>query len=75
MNVKVKKMSFEESILEVETRSGVKELVIKKEELGHSYSDFADWDITDNQYYELENFLDDLIEKMSGRSELSVSWD
>lgn len=75
MNVKVKKVSFEESILEVETRSGVKELIISKTEYGHSYEDFAEWNITDNQYYELEELVDNVITKMSGHSELNVFWD
>lgn len=75
MNVKVKKISFEESILEVETKSGIKQLVISKTELGHSYEDFAEWDITDEQYYALEDLVDDVINRMSGHSELNVFWD
>lgn len=75
MNVRVKKISFEESILEVETKSGIKELVINKTDLGHSYEDFAEWDITDEQYYALEDLVDDVINRMSGNSELNVFWD
>lgn len=75
MNVNVKEVSFEKSILEVETKSGVKELVISKTAHGHSYEDFAEWDITDNQYYELEELVDSVITKMSGHSELNVFWD
>lgn len=74
MNVKVKKISFEESVLEVETRSGVKNLVITKTELGHSYNDFAEWDITDEQYYDLEELVDNVISQMSGKNSLNVTW-
>ena len=75
MNVKVKKISIEESILEVETISGIKELVISKTKHGHSYDDFSEWDITDKQYYELEDLVGDVIARMSGHSELNVFWD
>ena len=75
MNVKVKKISIEESILEVETISGIKELVISKTKYGHSYDDFGKWDITDKQYYELEELVDYVIARMSDDSELNVFWD
>ncbi|MGR6115868.1 hypothetical protein ACTHHL_04655 [Aeribacillus composti] len=75
MNVTIKKISFEESILEVETKSGIKELVINKTGSGYSYKDFAEWDITDEQYYALEDLVDDVINLMSGHSELNVFYD
>lgn len=74
MNVKVKKVSLEQSIIEVATRSGVKELVINKTPHGHSYNDFAEWDITDQQYYDLEELVDNVMEQMKGNSSLNVEW-
>lgn len=75
MEVRVKKVSAEESILEVETESGVKDLVITKTDFGHSYEDFAEWDITDEQYYALEELVDNVIDRMRGLGNLNVVWD
>lgn len=75
MEVRVKKVSAEESTLEVETESGVKDLVITKTDFGHSYEDFAEWDITDEQYYALEELVDYVIDRMRGLGNLNVVWD
>lgn len=75
MNVKVKKVSFDESILEVYTKSGIKTLVINKTQYGHSYEDFSEWDITDEQYYALEDLVDNVVERMRGQNKLNVSWE
>lgn len=75
MNVKVKKLSFEQSVIEVETRSGIKELIINKTGVGHAYEDFAEWDITDNQYYDLEDLVDDVIKRMDSGTSLNVIWE
>jgi hypothetical protein len=75
MEVRVKKVSAEESTLEVETESGVKDLVITKTDFGHSYEDFAEWDITDEQYYALEELVDNVIDRMRGLGNLNVVWD
>lgn len=64
MNVIVKKISFDESILEVYTKNGIKTLVVNKTQYGHSYEDFAEWDITDEQYYALEDLIDYVIDEM-----------
>lgn len=74
MNVKVVKVSENESILEINTISGTKTLTINKSQYGHSYDDFSEWDITDSQYYDLEKLVDNVIEKMSGYNTLDVEW-
>ncbi|MEK4283239.1 hypothetical protein [Ureibacillus sp. FSL K6-0165] len=75
MNVKVKKVSFDESVLEIYTKSGIKTLKITKTQYGHSYEDFAKWDITDEQYYALEELVNNIIERMKNNSVLNVSWE
>lgn len=75
MNVNVKKIEKDESIIEVETRSEVKELVIERTEYGHRYKDFGEWDISDNQYDDLEELVDSITDQMSGKSSLNVSYD
>ena len=74
MDVQVIELSNEQAILNVETKTEAKVLVISKTEHGHSYDDFADWEITDKQYYDLEELVDSVIEKMEGRSSLNVKW-
>jgi hypothetical protein len=75
MKVVVKELTKEQSLLEVETKSGIKKLKIKKTEFGHSYDDFSDWDITNNQYYKLEELVDSIIEKMEGYEDLEVIYE
>lgn len=76
LDVKIKKVSFEESIIEVETKSGTKTLTIEKTAVGHAYEDFTDWDISDRQYYDLEELVDSVIDRMRGNSSsLNVSWE
>lgn len=75
MNVIVKKVTFDESILEVQTKSGIKTLVVNKTQYGHSYDDFSEWDITDKQYYELEDLIDIVIDEMRWKNKLNVSWE
>jgi len=72
MRVIVKKLTKEQSLLEVETGSGVKVLEINKESFGYSYDDFAEWDITDNQYYQLQELVDNIINRMKGYDDLEV---
>jgi hypothetical protein len=75
MKVVVKELTKEQSLLEVETKSGIKKLKIKKTKFGHSYDDFSDWDITDNQYYKLEELVDSIIERMEGYEDLEVIYE
>lgn len=74
MDVKVEKITEEESVLKVKTNSGTKKITINKLPHGYSYDDFAEWDITDEQYYALEDLVDNITEKMRGRSPLNVDW-
>lgn len=74
MNVQVIELSHEQAILNVETKTEIKALVINKTEHGHSYDDFAGWEITDEQYYDLEKLVDRVIEKMENGSSLNVEW-
>lgn len=77
LNVKVKKLTPSESVIEVETRSGVKELVINETEIGYSYNNFSDWDITDKNYYDLEHLVNNVIINRMRYNEnsLNVSWE
>jgi hypothetical protein len=68
MKVIVKKVNSNQSVIEVQTRSGVKELVISKTPNGHSYDDFGEWGISDSQYYDLEKLVDDVMDRMMGVS-------
>lgn len=75
MNVKIKKVTFEQSVIEVETRSGIKIISIDKTGSGHSWDDFTDWDITDQQYYDLEEVVDGVMRQMEGTSSLNVTYE
>jgi len=75
MKTTIKKINELQSIIEVETKSGVMTLEINKTRAGHSYNDFAEWDITDMQYYNLEKLVDDIIDKMKGDNVLEVSYE
>lgn len=75
MKIVVKKLTKEESVIEVETRAGIKTLTIQETQYGHSYDDFAKWDITDDQYYQFEEFVDGIMKKMSGKDNLEVTYD
>ncbi|WP_405101626.1 hypothetical protein [Oceanobacillus sp. FSL H7-0719] len=55
LNVKVKILTHERSVIEVETRGGSKEIFIDKTNFGHAWDDFAEFDISDENYYDLEN--------------------
>jgi len=58
MRITVKEMGFYKAILKLTNSVGKEfELVIEKTEHGHAYDDFSEWDITDDEYY----FLDDQI--------------
>jgi len=76
MNVTVRNVSEEKTILEVQTQNGIKELVVKKTEHGYSYTDFSDWPISDDNYYDLEDFVDNLGKKWIGEtSSLRISYE
>jgi len=75
MKVTIKKLNELQSIIEVETNSGVMTLEINRTQTGHSYNGFERWGITDNQYYHLEELVDDVIDKMKGDNDLEVSYD
>lgn len=75
MKVIAKKLTKEQALLEVETGSGIKLLEINKTAYGHSYNDFAEWDITDNQYYQLEKLVDSIINKMQGYDDLEIIYE
>lgn len=75
MKVVVKELNSNKCLIEVSSKSGLKELEILKTDMGHSYEDFAEWDITDDEYYELERLVDDLMKQMSGNSSLDISFD
>lgn len=75
MRIIVKKLTKEQSLLEAETRSGIKLLKINKTPHGYSYNDFADWDISDNQYYQLEELVDGIIDMMQGYDDLEVIYE
>jgi hypothetical protein len=75
MKVTVKKLTKEQLLLEIETRSGNKELKIKKNEFGYSYTDFSEWDISDNQYYKLEELVDGIIDRMKDYDDLEVIYE
>jgi hypothetical protein len=75
MNVTIRNVSDNETIIEVQTRNGIKDLVLTKTTHGYSYKDFTDWDISDDNYYDLEELVDNLGRKMMGkRSSLNVSY-
>ncbi|MFB7140797.1 hypothetical protein ACFCYN_14180 [Gottfriedia sp. NPDC056225] len=75
MNVTIRKVSEEQTIIEVQTRNGIKELPITKTEFGYSYPDFAEWDISDKNYYDLEELVDNLGDKLMGKSSsLNISY-
>ncbi|RHW31875.1 hypothetical protein [Oceanobacillus profundus] len=75
MRVTVKKLTKEMSIIEVETRTGTETLQIDRTPTGHSYDDFADWNITNEEYYQLEGFVDTITERMDGKELLDVVYD
>jgi hypothetical protein len=75
MKVTVKKLTKEQSLLEVKTGSGIKLLEINKTEHGYSYDDFAEWDISDNQYYKLEELVDGIIDRMQDYDDLEVIYE
>lgn len=75
MKVIVKEVTFDKSVIEVETKSGTKQLVISRTPYGHSYEDFAEWDISDKQYYDLEELVDSVTDRMSGSSSLDIEWE
>ncbi|ARC72551.1 MULTISPECIES: hypothetical protein [Bacillus] len=76
MKVRVKELNEDKAILEVHTTSGIKELVVSRTQFGHSYDDFSSWDISDQNYYDLEDLVDNVIARMSGTaSSLEVEWE
>ena len=75
MKVIVKKLTKEQALLEVETGSGIKLLEINKTVHGYSYDDFGEWDITDNQYYQLEELVDSIIDRMQGYDDLEIIYE
>lgn len=75
LKVKVKKVTPEMSELVVTSGEWEKGIEIKKTEYGHSYTDFTDWDITDEEYYNLEELVDDVIRKMVGNATVQVDWE
>ena len=75
MKVVVKNVNSNQSVIEVQTKSEVKELVISKTPHGYSYDDFGEWEITDKQYYDLEELVDSVMDKMSGGSSLDISYE
>lgn len=75
MNVDVRKISDEQTIIKVQTNNGIKDLTINKTEFGWSYTDFAEWDISDEQYYDLEELVDNIGNEINGkRSSLNVTY-
>lgn len=75
MKAIIKQLTSEKSIIEVETNSGKEILIIMKTKYGHSYNDFAEWNISDSQYERLEELVSDIMRKMEGSDELEVSFD
>lgn len=75
LDVKVKEVSEEKSVLEVKTKSGLKTLTISKTQFGHSYEDFSNWEISDDNYYDLEELVDKIMDRMSNKSSLNVNYD
>jgi hypothetical protein len=75
MNVTVRKVSENETIIEVQTRNGIKDLSVTKTQFGYSYKDFTDWDISDDEYYALEDLVDNIGDKLLGnKSPLNISY-
>ncbi|MEJ9331135.1 hypothetical protein [Bacillus licheniformis] len=75
MDVKVKKLTEDESILEVHTYCGAKDIVISKTRFGYSHDDFSGWAMSDQNYEDLENLIEEVWERMDGRSSsLIVDW-
>lgn len=60
----VKKLETEHSIIEFYTRNGVMSLEINDSKYGYSYEDYSDWDISDEEYYKIENLVDSIIDQM-----------
>lgn len=65
MKITVKEMGFLKAVLELTSSKGKKfELVIEKTENGHAYEDFSEWDITDDEYYFLDDQMDSYVNQM-----------
>lgn len=75
MRAIVKEVTPIKSIIEVETNSGLKTLEINETLYGHSYDDFAQWDITDAQFERLEELVDSIIKQMEGDDDLEVIYE
>lgn len=65
MEIYLKEMNPLEATLEITNSKGKGfTLVIERTEYGHSHEDFTEWDITDKEYYFLEDRVDNYIEEM-----------
>lgn len=75
MIVNVIEISKEKSVLEVKKGDWASTLEIVRRGPGHhAYDDFAEWPINDDEYYELEEVVDQVIEKMEGKRNIEVNW-
>lgn len=65
MRITVKEMGFLKAVLGLTNSKGKEfELVIEKTEHGHAYADFSEWDITDDEYYFLDDQIGSYIDQM-----------
>jgi hypothetical protein len=71
----VKKMLQDQSIIEFHTATGTKKLEINATTYGYSYEDFSQWNISDEEYYRIEEVVDRIIDEMSSEDELVYDFD
>jgi translation elongation factor P/translation initiation factor 5A len=60
MKVTVNKIDSKSTLVEVHTATGIEEIKVERTDYGYSYTDYSDFNITENEYYALEEFMDNL---------------
>ncbi|WP_079516575.1 hypothetical protein [Rossellomorea marisflavi] len=66
----VKKISEQQAIIEFHTNTGTKVLEINATNYGYTHEDFTDWDISDEEYYTMEDVVSRIADAMGSEDEL-----
>lgn len=60
MKATIKRMDEEILVIDFHTKNGVRTLEINATDTGYRHEDFSNWDITDDEYYKIEEMVDNI---------------
>jgi predicted fused transcriptional regulator/phosphomethylpyrimidine kinase len=72
----VKQLTYNKAVIDFHTRTGLKTLEINRTHQHiKSYEDFSAWDVTDEEYYKIDNICDRIRDEMDNGNEVSYELD